>query len=139
MLEELVIRGLLFNYLLQRFTVKSAFVWQAFVFAALHIPGYGLSAFQFAFHMLAGLFLGAVVILTNGTWRSVGIHFIWNLGAYCLLGFEFFGKRFDGLLVSGGRQVLVLFSCVLVCVWLCYLLAQHEFQRKVVQREEPSE
>ena len=49
------------------------------LFAALHLDNPGANAGSFAAVLLAGVFLGLIVVVTGSLWAAWMAHFAWNL------------------------------------------------------------
>jgi len=78
-LEEVVIRGILFRIAEQAVGTWIALVVSALVFGALHArnPGAGVLS-SIAIAMEAGVLLAAAFVLTRSLWSCIGIHVAWN-------------------------------------------------------------
>jgi membrane protease YdiL (CAAX protease family) len=78
-LEEVVIRGILFRIAEQAVGTWIALVVSAVVFGALHLHNPGATWFSaIAIAMEAGVMLAAAFVLTRSLWFCIGIHFAWN-------------------------------------------------------------
>ena len=77
--EELIIRGVIFRLLWRAFGPVVAFAVSAALFGAGHIPNNASSALAvIAIAIEAGIMLGAFYALTGRLWVSIGVHTGWN-------------------------------------------------------------
>jgi hypothetical protein len=81
--EELVFRGYPFMVLRESAGPVVALVVTAVAFGAAHVDNPGVGVVPVAMVILAGLFLGAVLLVTGSLWAAVAAHLAWNwtLGA----------------------------------------------------------
>ena len=94
--EEIIFRGFVLGFLLNKRNVASALILQAFIFALLHIVGAffgginngGVLALYFANMFLGGLLLGAIYVQEGSLVAPITFHFSWNFTAYFLFGFR---------------------------------------------------
>jgi uncharacterized protein len=76
--EELAFRGYLFAVLREAVGSGTAFVLTSVMFAYVHISNPGSSLRALAMVMLAGFFLGGVVLVTRSLYAAWMAHFSWN-------------------------------------------------------------
>ena len=74
--EEPLFRGMLFGGFLQRYGPRKAIAYSALLFALIH-----MNPWQFPTAILAGLFLGWLMLRTGSIWPCVFGHFINNFTA----------------------------------------------------------
>lgn len=78
-LEEVVMRGIVFRMLEQSLGSWIALALSALIFGALHLLNHGATLLNAAAIMLeAGIMLAAAYMLTRRLWLCIGIHFAWN-------------------------------------------------------------
>lgn len=78
-LEEVVMRGVVFRLLEQSLGSWLALVLSAVIFGALHLVNPGATLLNAGAIMLeAGILLAAAYMLTRRLWFCIGIHFAWN-------------------------------------------------------------
>jgi membrane protease YdiL (CAAX protease family) len=94
LIEEILVRAILFRLLWRAFGPLPAFVVSAAVFGASHIFNPGATVVSvLCIALEAGIMLGALYALTGRLWVSIGVHAAWNFTQ----GYVF------GALVSGGE------------------------------------
>ena len=76
--EELMIRGYPFAVLREAVGSRMALIGTSVVFGLLHAWNPGATAMSIALVMLAGLFLGGVVLATQSLYAATLAHFAWN-------------------------------------------------------------
>lgn len=96
-LEEIVVRGIVMQPL-RRFGDKFAIVASALIFGIMHG-----NMVQIPYTVVAGLFMGYLVIATGSLWPSIILHFINNFYSVALL------AAYDNLGDAAGASVAVLF------------------------------
>jgi membrane protease YdiL (CAAX protease family) len=78
-LEEVVMRGVVFRILEQSLGSWLALALSAVIFGALHLLNHGATLLNAGAVMLeAGILLAAAYMLTRRLWLCIGIHFAWN-------------------------------------------------------------
>ncbi len=78
-LEEVVVRGVVFRILEQSLGSWLALALSAIIFGALHLLNPGATLLNAGAIMLeAGILLAAAYMLTRRLWFCIGIHFAWN-------------------------------------------------------------
>jgi uncharacterized protein len=78
-LEEVVMRGVVFRILEQSLGSWLAVALSAVIFGALHLLNHGATLLNACAVMLeAGILLAAAYMLTRRLWLCMGIHFAWN-------------------------------------------------------------
>ncbi len=78
-LEEVVMRGIVFRILEQSLGSWLALALSAVIFGALHLLNHGATLLNAGAVMLeAGILLAAAYMLTRRLWLCIGIHFAWN-------------------------------------------------------------
>lgn len=94
LIEEILVRAILFRLLWRAFGPLPAFAVSAAVFGASHIFNPGATMVSvLCIALEAGIMLGALYALTGRLWVSIGVHAAWNFTQ----GYVF------GALVSGGE------------------------------------
>jgi len=76
--EELLIRGYIFAVLREAIGWRWALIATSIVFGLLHIPNPGADAESVGLVILAGFFLGAVLLSTKSLYAAIMVHFAWN-------------------------------------------------------------
>lgn len=101
LIEELLLRLIVFRLLMRAVGVWPALALSAALFGALHLmnPNAGAVA-AFAIAIEAGLMLAAFYLLTGRIWASVGVHAAWNFAQGAI-----FGARVSGMADTGSLLV----------------------------------
>lgn len=100
-MEELILRGLLFRILEERLGSWLALSLTALLFGALHASNPGATAWStLAVALSGGVTLGAAFILTRRLWLAMGIHFGVNAAQGAILGIPVSGRETLGWLRS---------------------------------------
>jgi membrane protease YdiL (CAAX protease family) len=76
--EELMFRGYPFAVLRERFGWRAAVVATSLVFGLVHVANPGVSVEAIAMVVLAGVFLAAVLLVTESLYAAWAAHFAWN-------------------------------------------------------------
>jgi membrane protease YdiL (CAAX protease family) len=76
--EELFIRGYLFAVLRDAIGARWTLIWTSIVFGLLHLGNPGADAQSIVIVMLAGFFLGSVLLATRSLYAAIAAHFVWN-------------------------------------------------------------
>ncbi len=92
--EELIFRGILLNYLLDKFNTSTALFIQSTLFAATHIIGSLIQrtsdevilALYFVNMFAGGILLGVIYLREKTLIAPISFHLAWNFTAYNLLG-----------------------------------------------------
>jgi membrane protease YdiL (CAAX protease family) len=84
-LEEVLMRGYVFSWLRQALGAWWAIGVTSVVFGLLHLGNPGADARAIALVMLAGVFLGLVVVVTRSVWAASAAHLAWNFTMAVLL------------------------------------------------------
>lgn len=78
-LEEILIRGILFRVLEEKLGSYIALALSAIIFGALHLSNPGATLVSaLCVSIEAGILLGAAFIYSRNLWFSIAIHFAWN-------------------------------------------------------------
>ena len=77
--EELLVRGYIFAVLREAIGWRWTLIATSIVFGLLHVPNPGADAESVLLVMLAGLFLGSVLLATRSLYAAITVHFAWNL------------------------------------------------------------
>jgi membrane protease YdiL (CAAX protease family) len=77
--EELLVRGYLFALLRRAWGAGGALFATSFAFGVLHIRNAGATPASVLVVMLAGAFLGAVLIVTGSLYAAFAAHLAWNV------------------------------------------------------------
>jgi uncharacterized protein len=100
-MEELLVRGLLFRVLEERLGTWIALATTALIFGAIHASNKGATAWStLAVALSAGVVLGAAFILTRRLWLAFGLHFGVNAAQGAILGIPVSGQQTPGLVRS---------------------------------------
>jgi len=140
--EELIVRGLVFRILEQWLGSWVALALSAALFGALHLFNPHATLFSaLAIALEAGVMLAAAFVLTRRLWLPIGIHLGWNFAQGGLFGVATSGKAYTGWLqgklqgpelLSGGAfgaegSVVALAVCLsagLVLLWRARVAGQ---------------
>ncbi len=76
--EELLIRGYIFAVLRESIGWRWTLIATSIAFGLLHVPNPGADAESVLLVMLAGFFLGSVLLATGSLYAAVMVHFAWN-------------------------------------------------------------
>jgi membrane protease YdiL (CAAX protease family) len=76
--EELVSRGYVFATLRESAGPRWAIGLSSLFFAAAHLANPGANARSFTLVLLAGVWLGLIVVVTGSLWAATAAHFAWN-------------------------------------------------------------
>ena len=76
--EELFIRGYIFAILREAIGSRWTLIWTSIVFGLLHLGNPGADAQSIVIVMLAGFFLGSVLLATRSLYAAIAAHFVWN-------------------------------------------------------------
>jgi membrane protease YdiL (CAAX protease family) len=95
-IEELVLRGWLFQVLGLRLNTASAIVISAIVFAFMHGMNPDLTLIALINIFLVGVFYALVVLWEKGLWTVCGMHAAWNWSQGNVFGLEVSGMGVDG-------------------------------------------
>jgi hypothetical protein len=76
--EELMFRGYPFAVLRERFGWRAAVVATSVVFGLVHVANPGVSVEAIVMVVLAGVFLAAVLLVTESLYAAWAAHFAWN-------------------------------------------------------------
>lgn len=90
--EELFCRGYLFPILAERYSLGTATVLNALVFALLHTGNNGVSLLALCNVFLFGVLASLCVIRRGSIWLACGMHSLWNFAQGNLLGISVSGS-----------------------------------------------
>lgn len=76
--EELLLRGYIFAALRDGIGWKWTLISTSVVFGLLHVANPGSDGQSIAIVMMAGFFLGAILLATRSLWAATMAHFVWN-------------------------------------------------------------
>jgi len=76
--EELLLRGYVFAVLRESVGWRWTLIATSIVFGLLHVPNPGSDAQAIVIVMLAGFFLGAILLATRSLYAATLAHFAWN-------------------------------------------------------------
>ncbi|MDP9179212.1 MAG: CPBP family intramembrane metalloprotease, partial [Gemmatimonadota bacterium] len=76
--EELLLRGYIFAVLRESIGWRWTLIATSIVFGLFHVPNPGADAESVLLVMLAGFFLGAVLLATGSLYATIAVHFAWN-------------------------------------------------------------
>lgn len=77
--EEFIFRGILFSWFMQRYRLIVSVVLSSFLFGLLHWDPVASPII-----MVLGIALAMAYRITGNIWVSIGIHALWNLGAFVI-------------------------------------------------------
>jgi len=83
--EELVSRGYVFAVLRECAGPRWAIGLTSVFFAAAHYANPGANAQSFTLVLLAGIWLGLIVVITGSLWAATAAHFAWNWAMAALM------------------------------------------------------
>ena len=99
--EEILLRGLIFRLMEQWLGSVTALLFSAALFGFLHIANPNASWLAaFAIAIEAGILLGAIYMLTRRLWAAIGLHMMWNAAQGGIFGVKVSGTDVPGLLIS---------------------------------------
>ena len=78
MVEEMVFRGYPFLVLRESAGPAAALTTTSLLFGLAHLQNPGVSVVSIGMVVLAGYFLGAVLLVTNSVWAAFAAHLAWN-------------------------------------------------------------
>jgi membrane protease YdiL (CAAX protease family) len=76
--EELMIRGYLFAVLREAIGWRWTLIWTSVIFGLLHMNNPGVDAESVLLVILAGFFLGSILLATKSLYAAIVVHFAWN-------------------------------------------------------------
>ncbi|MEO7682664.1 MAG: CPBP family intramembrane glutamic endopeptidase, partial [Gemmatimonadaceae bacterium] len=76
--EELLLRGYIFAVFREAIGWRWTLIATSIVFGLFHVPNPGADAESVVLVMLAGFFLGAVLLATRSLYAAIAAHFGWN-------------------------------------------------------------
>jgi membrane protease YdiL (CAAX protease family) len=76
--EELLLRGYIFAVLKESVGWRWTLIATSIVFGLLHVPNPGSDAQSISLVMLAGFFLGSILLATRSLYATTLAHFAWN-------------------------------------------------------------
>jgi uncharacterized protein len=76
--EELLLRGYIFAVLRESIGWRWTLIVTSIAFGLLHIPNPGADAESVLLVMIAGFFLGSVLLATQSLYAATMVHFAWN-------------------------------------------------------------
>ena len=107
--EELVMRGYLFNTIREAFGWRGALIVTSTIFGLMHLGNPNVDAESVLLVILAGFFLGAILLATGSLFAAGMAHFGWNWVMAAVLHTEVSGVRFpvaDFRIVDNGPDWL---------------------------------
>ncbi len=135
-MEEIVLRGLIFRLTERWLGSWIALAISAALFGALHLGNDNASPFAaLAIAVEAGVLLAALYMLTRRLWAVIGLHFAWNFAQGGIFGIAVSGNAMEGVidpvitgpaLLTGGAfgveaslpAILICTAIGAVCLWL---------------------
>ena len=102
--EELIFRGLLYQYLRQWAGTGVALVASSALFCAAHVSNDGISLLAMLVIFLGGIALAATTELTRSLWPAIAAHFAWNFVLGPLFGASLSGHRIHSAVVVEFRE-----------------------------------
>lgn len=76
--EELLLRGYIFSVLKEAVGWRWTLIATSIVFGLFHVPNPGSDAMSISLVMLAGFFLGSILLATRSLYAATLAHFAWN-------------------------------------------------------------
>jgi membrane protease YdiL (CAAX protease family) len=95
--EEVLLRGYVFQRLVDSTGALGAVLITSVLFGALHIPNPSATPLSTANTVLAGVLLAVAYLKTRGLWLPIGLHFAWNSLMGPVLGLPVSGINMGGL------------------------------------------
>lgn len=83
--EEMLVRGYPFAVVRERFGTTAAIIGTSLIFSLLHGANPGVTWESLLLVFVAGIFLAAVLVLTDSLWAAWMTHFAWNWAMAVLL------------------------------------------------------
>lgn len=100
-IEELLIRGILFRIMEKSLGTWLALIISAVIFGLLHLANPNATLWgAIAIAMEAGILLAAAFVFTRRLWFPIGIHFAWNFTQGAIFSVAVSGNEAKGLLQS---------------------------------------
>jgi len=100
-IEEILIRGLLFRIMEETLGTWIALAISAVIFGFLHLANPNATLWgAIAIAIEAGIMLAAAYVFTRRLWLPIGIHFAWNFSQGAIFGVAVSGNEVQGLLQS---------------------------------------
>jgi len=134
LVEEIILRGIVFRITEERLGTWLALAISALLFALLHLASPNVTLVSAIVAGLErGVLLSAAYVLTSRLWLPVGIHFAWDFSQDAL--FNANGLMQANLigpsLLSGGESgieesILALLLCLLISAYLLLLARQRD-------------
>jgi membrane protease YdiL (CAAX protease family) len=94
MWEELMFRGYPFAVLREQFGPVAAIGATSILFGLLHVGNPGVTPLAITMVVVAGIFLGAILLATRSLWATWAAHFAWNWTMAALFHMEVSGGGF---------------------------------------------
>lgn len=101
--EELLTRGYVLRYLMQKKNRYTALMLSSLLFATFHISNENLTIVSFLNIFLSGIFLGLFYMYFQNLWFSIAAHFAWNFLQGPILGSAVSGLKTESIL----KQTLI--------------------------------
>jgi len=99
-IEEILIRGIIFRILEERLGSYLALFFSAIIFGALHFANPNSSVFMaLALAIQAGLLLAVAYIYSRNLWFPISIHFAWNFTQTAIFGANVSGIHMSETLI----------------------------------------
>jgi len=98
--EELIVRGIILQALLDRFGKTMAILTTSFVFGFAHLSNPNLNVIGIINVMIAGIFFSVAYISTRSLWLPISFHFVWNAGIQLFLGSAVSGYNYGYYLMK---------------------------------------
>jgi len=76
--EELLVHGYLFAVMRDSMGWRRALIVTSIIFGLLHLNNPGVDGESIVLVMLAGFFLGSVLLATKSLYAAIAVHFAWN-------------------------------------------------------------
>jgi membrane protease YdiL (CAAX protease family) len=109
-IEELLLRGVVFRIINEKWGSVIALSVSALIFGALHLANKNSSLYSaLAIAIEAGILLGACYLYSGNLWMPIGVHFGWNFAEADLFGGVLSGNTISKTLVTAkftGSQYL---------------------------------
>ncbi|MDO4595100.1 MAG: type II CAAX endopeptidase family protein [Tissierellia bacterium] len=123
--EELLIRGFVYNFFKEKFSVLKAIIISSIIFTLFHVSNDGFNLFSILNTFLMGIFLANLVNHTKSLELTTGIHAAWNFFISIFFGFNVSGvdlrsfiklEYLDQSLTGGkyGPEASVLFTILIM-------------------------
>lgn len=93
--EEVIFRGILWNWIARRMGTAWALILTSALFGFVHVFNPGLENIALLNIIIAGAIFGLLRVITGDLWMAIGCHWGWNLSLGAILGIPVSGNVFE--------------------------------------------